>query len=228
MAVDEIRLEGFAERLKGYKMFCVGSPSLLPSLLRSRISILDSEVGLRGRKVLVVQDGSPHAAWIIRFKWDAVFVVKDNSDLRMAITYVTNCARPVRLVWAATTEPSTQIFALISKCEGLSIVGIGPTIPMSAEWDAVFWTHDNTIDSIESVLNARVGAATTGKYNISSVLKEIRGSELGLVWSSIGESDKRGFLYWFDPSEGTTGSAGLYSLKESADLLRSIAESLSA
>ena len=226
MPADEVRLEAFGERLKGYKMYCVGSPNLLPSLLRSRLSILDSEVGLRGRKVLIIQEGCAHLAWLNRFKWDAVFTIKDNSDLRLAVTYITNCARPARVVWAAATEPAAQIFSHLSKSEGLSFIGIGATVPTGTEWDAIFWTHDTAADSIESVLNARVGAVVTGKYNISSVLKEIRGSELGLVWSSIGESDKRGFLYWFDPSEGQNGSAGLYTLEESAEILRSIAQSL--
>jgi hypothetical protein len=96
--------------------------------------------------------------------------------------------------------------------------------PQSAEWEAIFWTHDVGADVIESVLNGRLGPLTTEKYKVVTVLKEVRGSELGLVWSSIGESDKKGFLYWFDPSEGATGS--IYSLEESADLLRAIADSL--
>jgi hypothetical protein len=77
---------------------------------------------------------------------------------------------------------------------------------------------------VETALVNRMGASMASKFNVSSVLKEIRGSELGLVWSTIGESDKKGSLYWFDPSEGTSDK--LYSMQESADLLRSIADSL--
>ena len=216
---DEVRLEAFGERLKGYKIYCVGSQALLPTLLRSRLSILDSEVAQRGRKVLITQDAMP---WLQRMKWDAVFTLKDSSDLRLALTYITNCAKPVRVVWASG-EPSAQVQAHLSKCEGLSLIGLGTTAPI-AEWDAIFWTHDTNADNIELALNNRMGPAMTGKYNLNSVLKEIRGSELGLVWSSIGESDKKGFLYWFDPSEGSGGS--LYSIQESAELLRSIADSI--
>ena len=218
---DEVRLEAFAERLKGQKIYCVGSPALLPSLLRSRIAVIDSEVAQRGRRVLVMQEGG--ALWLTRLKWDAMFIIKDQSDLRLALTYVTNCAKPVRLVWGFG-EPSVPVFNYLSRCEGLSLIGLGSMTPLSTEWDAIFWTHDTGADVIESVLNGRIGPLTTEKYKIASVLKEVRGSELGLVWSSIGESDKKGFLYWFDPSEGATGS--IYSLEESADLLRIIADSL--
>lgn len=226
MATDEIHLEGFAEHLKGYYLYCVGSPKLLPALFRSRISLVDSEVAQRGRKILLVQEGNVNQVWLLRLKWDAVFVLRDGTDLRLALTYVTNCARPVRLVWACSSEPTSQVFQVISKCEGLTLIGIGrdSTTVTSNEWHAIFWTHDTGADTIESTLNSRVGAQATGKYNISSVLKEIRASDLGLVWSSIGESDKRGFVYWFDPSEGSADS--LYSPQEAADLLHSIADSI--
>jgi hypothetical protein len=218
---DEVRLEAFGERLKGSKIYCVGSTQLLPSLIRSRLAVLDSEVAQRGRKILIMQDG-PNLSWLQRMKWDAVFIIKDSSDLRLALTYVTNCSKPVRVVWGSG-EPSAQVLNHLSKCEGLSLIGIGLTSPQM-EWEAVFWTYDISSDMIETALVNRMGTNMASKYNISSVLKEIRGSELGLVWSAIGESDKKGSLYWFDPSEGTTDK--LYSMQESADLLRSIADSL--
>ena len=216
---DEVRLEAFSERLKGRKLYCIGSPALLPGLVRSRLAVIDSEVAQRGRRVLVISAVDP---WLLRMKWDAVFVIKDNSDLRLAITYVTNCAKPVRLVWGSG-EPSAQVYNHLAR-DGLTLIGLGTNVPASLEWDAIFWTHDTAADIIESALNGRVGPLTTEKYKVASVLKEIRASELGLVWSSIGESDKKGFLYWFDPSEGA--SQNNFTLQESAELLRSIADSL--
>ena len=216
---DEVRLEAFSERLKGRKLYCIGSPALLPGLVRSRLAVIDSEVAQRGRRVLVTNNADP---WLLRMKWDAVFVIKDNSDLRLAITYVTNCAKPVRLVWGSG-EPSAQVYNHLAR-DGLTLIGLGTNVPASLEWDAIFWTHDTAADIIESALNGRVGPLTTEKYKVASVLKEIRASELGLVWSSIGESDKKGFLYWFDPSEGASQSN--FTLQESAELLRSIADSL--
>ena len=223
---QEVRLEGFAENLKGHRIYCVGSPNLLPGLVRSRIAILDTETAHRGRKVLFLNEGSaqPFAPWLLRMKWDAVFVIHDTSDLRLGLTYVTNAARPVRLVWAGG-EPNQQVFAALARTEGLSILGFGLAHPNSQDWDAVFWTHDTTLESIEPCLHYRLGPATTDQYNLRHVLREIAANEVGLVWSRIGDKDRRGSLYWFDPSEGSVGTA-LYTTSEAADLLRSIADSL--
>ena len=225
MADSEIRLEGFAESLRNRKIYCIGSTKMLPSLVRSRVSVIDMEVAHRGRKVLFIQEGNVNAVWLLRMKWDATFILRESQDLRLALTYVIHSTRPTRLVWAGG-EPSAQVMQQLLKCDGLSIVGLGQTNPQSSEWDGIFWTADTTQEAVEPVLHARIGSHRTEQYHIKSVLKEIQASELGLVWSSIGESDKKGFLYWFDPSEGSTGGT-LYSREETVELLRSIAESIS-
>ena len=225
MADSEIRLEGFAESLRNRMIYCIGSPKMLPGLTRSRIGIIDMEVAHRGRKVLFLQEGNVNAVWLLRMKWDATFVLRDSQDLRLALTYVIHSTRPTRLVWAGS-EPSTQVMSQLMKCDGLTVIGVGQTNPQSPEWAAIFWTADATPESVEPVLHGHLGSYKTEQYHIKSVLKEIQASELGLVWSSIGESDKKGSLYWFDPSEGSTGS-NLYSREETVELLRSIADSIS-
>jgi len=222
---DTIRLEGFAESLKSYKIYCVGTPTLLPQLVRSRLACIDTEVAHRGRKVLCVQEGSPYMSWLIRMKWDALFVLKDAVDMRLALTYVVSEQKPVRLVWAGG-EPSSAFLSQIERQEQITLVGFSTSAPQHAYWNAIFWTHDINMEELESPLTARLGSNTLAKYNLRSVMKEIRASEVGLVWSSIRESDKHGSLYWFDPSEGAAQSA-LYSMQESADILRMIADSIS-
>lgn len=227
MTEAEVRLEGFAENLKGHRLYCVGSAKLLPGLVKSRLAILDTEVAHRGRKVLVLDAGAYSTnAWLLRMKWDAVFTIHDMNDLRLALTYVSNAAKPTRLVWAAA-EPTGQVFAAVSRVEGLSIVGFGAQTPNSMEWDAIFWTHDVPQTAIEPSLHYRLGPALTAQYNLRSVLREIQASEVGLVWSRIEEKELKGTLGWFDPAEGSTGSA-TYSPQEAAELLRSIADSLAA
>ncbi len=220
----EVRLEGFAENLKGHKLYCVGSPARLPALVRGRLAILDTEVAHRGRKVLFLQDHSAYASWLMRLKWDAIFVVHDAQDVRLGLTYVANAAKPVRLVWAGG-EPTNPVFAALSRVEGVSILGFGVNQPTAGDWDAIFWTHDVGAEVIEPALHYRLGAALTTQYNLRSVLREIAASDVGLVWSAIGEVKRHGSLYWFDPAEG--GSAGsTYSAAEAAELLRSIADSI--
>jgi hypothetical protein len=63
---------------------------------------------------------------------------------------------------------------------------------------------------------------TTGVTGLRSVLKELRGSQVGLVWSSIGESDKKGSIYWYDPSEGGE-TATQIDLVEAAAVLTDVA-----
>ena len=221
---DTIRLEGFAESLKSCKLYCVGTPSLLPQLVRSRLACIDTEVAHRGRKILCVQEGSHHMSWLIRMKWDALFVLKDAVDMRLALTYVVSAQKPIRVVWAGG-EPPIPFISQIDRQEQTTLVGFSTTAPHHSYWNAIFWTHDINVEELESPLTTRLGPSVLAKYNLRSVIKEIKASEVGLVWSSIRESDKHGSLYWFDPTEGAT-QGSLYSLQESADILRTIADSI--
>lgn len=218
---ETLNLEGFAEALKNHRIFCVGTKHLA-ALLRSRIGLVDTEVAHRGRKILCVQEGSADSGWLLRMKWDAVFCVRETQDLRLALTYMTNCVKPARVVWGG--EPSATVFQALAACQNLTLIGFGPVAPRQQEWDTVFWTHDSLYDEIEPCLLQRLGALNTGKYNLRSVLKEIKASEVGLVWSNIGDTDKRGSLYWFDPSEGLSGS--LFSPKDAVEILRAVADSI--
>jgi len=157
-------------------------------------------------------------------KWDALFVLKDAIDMRLALTYVVSAQKPVRVVWAGG-EPSIPFLSQIDRQEQITLIGFSTTAPHHAYWNAIFWTHDINFEELESPLSTRLGPSVLAKYNLRSVIKEIKASEVGLVWSSIRESDKHGSIYWFDPSEGVT-QGSLYSLQESADILRSIADSI--
>jgi hypothetical protein len=223
MSESEIRLEGFADSFKNRMVYCVGSSKMLPSLVRSRLAIVDMEVAHRGRKVLFLQEGNIHGPWLLRMKWDAVFVIRESIDMRLALTYVIHASRPTRLVWAGHEQQ--QVIQQLVKCESLTTIGLGSQNPQSSEWQAIFWTSDVEPETVEPVLHGRLGIYVTEKYRVKSVLKEIQTSELGLVWSSIGESDKKGSLYWFDPSEGSTADS-VYSKTEIVEILRSVADSL--
>jgi len=223
MSESEIRLEGFADSFKNRMVYCVGSSKMLPSLVRSRLAIADMEVAHRGRKVLFLQEGCVHGPWLLRMKWDALFILRESQDLRLALTYVIHATRPTRLVWAG--QEQQQVIQQLVKCESLTTIGLGSQNPQSVDWQAIFWTSDVEPETVEPVLHGRLGIYVTEKYRVKSVLKEIQTSELGLVWSSIGESDKKGSLYWFDPSEGSTADS-VYSKTEIVEILRSVADSL--
>lgn len=224
-AQETLRLEGFAESLRGQRVYCIaGQPKEAETLLRGRLAGLDSEVVHRGRRVLVFQGGAaaPPPKWLVNLTaWDAAFHVRDNQDIKLAITYIQYAARPCRVVWAGT-EPAGQVLTLLSRLEGVSVLGLGAAAPASAEWSALMWAPSAGLEDVEPAVTARMGAA--GTTGLRTVLKELRGSDVGLVWSAIGETDKRGGLYWLDPSEGV-GSVPL-DTREAAETLRAVADML--
>ena len=223
MSSDDIRLEGFAEHLRGRKIYCVANETNIQQLVGSCVASLDTEVAHRGRKALFIQDGCKATSWLLRMKWDAIFHLREAQDIRLALTYAVNAAKPARIVYAGG-EPSSAIFQYLSKQDGVSLIGFGANVPKSTEWDAIFWKGMDA-ENIEPLLYQRLGIQTTEKYHLKTVLKELKSSELALVWSSIGESDKNGSLYWHDPAEANQASS--YSPEEAADILRMIADSLS-
>lgn len=190
---------------------------------------LDAEVAHRGRKILVLQppSGGPQQAhsipkWLLGFFWDAIFVVKDMTDLKLAATVIQHTAKPTRVVWIGT-EPQAAVLGALGRVEGTTLISILEKVPTSLEWQAIFWTPDAQVETVEPGIFARLGGGRAGQ--LRSILKELRASDVGLVWSSIGESDKRGDLYWYDPGEGGDLAPAL-DLGEAAETLRSVAEYL--
>jgi hypothetical protein len=110
--------------------------------------------------------------------------------------------------------------AIVSKMDGLTFLGLGERPPNHPDWQAIFWSSDVQQEEVEPVIQGRMG--TAGTTGLRSVLKELRGSQVGLVWSTIDETEKRGALYWYDPSEGAEQGATL-DLVEAATVLTELA-----
>jgi len=96
---------------------------------------------------------------------------------------------------------------------------VGDKAPAIDQWDAVFWSPGSTIEDVEPLVTARLGP----QQRLKSILSELRSSDVGLVWSSIRE-ERKGSLYWYDPAEGEVDPM---DPEETADILRSLADSLS-
>lgn len=231
---DTLRLEGFAESLKGHRTFCVaaGGSAFAETFVRGRVAALDAEVVHRGRKVLVVQQqgsgpagGAQAPRWLTSIGWDATFHVRDVADLKLALTHVQHAARPVRVFWFGG-EPQAAVQTALARMDGVTLVALGSNAPAAAnDWHAIFWPPDAAVEEVEAAVVPRMGSAGTGQ--LRAVLKELRASNVGLVWSAIGEADRRGTLYWYDPQEGEDLRPAL-DVSEAAETLRKVADMLAS
>ena len=211
-----LRLEGFSETLRGRRVYCIASTMAQgQQFIKGKLTTLNTEVAHRGRKVLVFQGTAPPPKWLTQMGWDAAFHARDVQDLKLAMTYIQHAARPTRVVWAGG-DPSPSVFTLLSRMD-ITLIGLGERAPSHPDWQALFWSSDATLEDVEPIIQTRMGqAGTTG---LRSVMKELRGSQVGLVWSSIEE--KTGALYWHDPAEGAEQEQ--IDLVEAANVLTELA-----
>ncbi len=215
--METVRVEGFGSTLRGEKLWIVGSEQLLPN----RLHVLDQELLGRGRKVLILADGRKHIPrWASKLEWDAIFCVRDGVDLRLAITYVANGVKPMRVIWIGE-EPSPQILKAMVVPE-VSFLGYGASHP-KGDWNAIFFSGEMEASRIEEALISRMGSARLGHLNLKSVVSELRAVKAGLVWSSIGEPDRAGAVYWYDIAEGEPPQEP-FNAVEAAEFLRDIAD----
>lgn len=219
--MDTVRVEGFGSSLKGQKIWIIGDEHLLPN----RLHVLEQELLGRGRRILILADGRKHIPkWSLQIEWDAVFKVRDALDLRLALTYVANAAKPVRIVWLGD-EPTPAIMSKLHVHDA-TFLGYGNNKPQQS-WDAIFFSGLLDKGKIEDALMPRIGSAKLSHFNLSSVIPELRAAKAGLVWSLMGESDRSGHLYWYDIAEGEP-AAESFDMVEAANFLRELADKICA
>ena len=219
--METVRVEGFGSSLRGKKLWLVGDEMLIPN----RLHVLEQELIGRGRRVLILADGRKHLPrWSHTLEWDAIFRLKDAHDLRLALTYIANAAKPIRIVWLGE-EPTPGI---LQRCmvADTSFLGFGTAQPRG-DWDAVFFTGGMEASRIEDALMPRMGSARLSPFNLKSVIPELRAVRAGLVWSSIDESERSGNIYWYDIAEGESPPEAPNNM-ETAHFLRDLADRLSS
>jgi hypothetical protein len=171
--------------------------------------------------VLILADGRKQIPrWAKKMEWDAFFHVKDGVDLRLAITYVANGVKPMRVVWCGE-EPSPAVLKALVVPE-VTFLGYGSEKP-KGEWSAIFFSGEQEASRIEDALVSRMGSAKLSHLNLKSVIPELRAVKAGLVWSSIAEPERSGAAYWYDVTEGEPPQEP-FNQREAADFLREIAD----
>ena len=215
--METVRVEAFGSTLRGEKIWLIGSESLIPN----RLNVLDQELLGRGRRVLLLADGRKQIPrWATKVEWDAIFHIRDGVDLRLAITYVANGVKPMRVVWCGE-EPSHAILKAMIVPE-VTFIGHGSAHP-KGDWNAIFFSGEQEASRIEEALIAKMGSARLSHLNLKSVIPELRAVKAGLVWSSIDESEKSGAVYWYDIAEGEPPHEPFNS-QDAAIFLREIAD----
>ena len=219
--METVRVEGFGSTLRGEKIWIVGSEAMLPN----RLHVVEQELLGRGRKVLILADSRKHLPrWATKLEWDAIFHVRDGVDLRLAITYVANGVKPMRVVWCGD-EPSPAILKAMVVPE-VTFLGHGNSHP-KGEWNAIFFSGEMDASRIEEALISRMGSGRLSHLNLKSVVPELKAVRAGLVWSSIGEPDKAGAVYWYDVAEGEPPQEA-FNATEAAEFLRDLADRIAA
>ena len=194
-----IRLEGFAANLKGQRLWVCGPAATLGKQIQGRLVVLEEELLNRGRKVLIVQNARDIPMnWSNKIQWDATFRIRETQDLRLALTYIQNAAKPMRVVWIGDEPPLVLMTALTHP--EITLLAASTQTPR-LQWSAIFWHTTCEQSKIEEGLGPRIGLAALQTMNLSSILRELKASQVGLVWSSIGETDKKGTAYWYDAEE---------------------------
>jgi hypothetical protein len=214
--MDTVRVEGFSSSLRGRKLWIQGDETLLPN----RLHVLEQELLGRGRSLLLIADGRKLPRWATKIDWDSIYRLKDTQDLRLALTYASNAARPLRVVWLGE-EPSHQILQRLS-IQDVTLIGFGQGAPRG-EWDTIFFPSFYDANRIEESLLSRMGSLRLAALNLKSVVPELKAVRAGLVWSSIEESEKAGAVYWYDIAEGE-GAKAAFNPVEAAETLRDLAD----
>ncbi len=220
--MTEVRLEGFSAPLKGQNLWICGTRDTLGQQVLNRLVVLEEELLNRGRKVLIIQNQRDISLrWSQSIQWDATFRIKDAQDLRLAATYIQNATKPIRVVWLGDEPPSALMNVMGSS--DITFIVASTQNPRST-WNAIFWHPSLSQTFVEEGLTPRMGVSQVQKLNISSVLRELKASDVGLVWSTIGESDKTGSVYWYDLEDASTATQ--FDPREAVDHLKEISDFL--
>ena len=219
---EVIHLEGFESSIRGKKVWVIGDESL--ALRRLNLSV--SENLGRGRTVCVLDSHRTLPKSFQKFAWDALFKLKDQQDLRLALTYITNATKPIHVVWVGEEMSAQVLQKLLDPAITVLALGSRTHVPIQP-WNAIFFPSDMNSQQVEEMLISRVGPSGLKTMNLRSILPELRTAKASLVWSNIDETERSGSLYWFDTMDGQPPEE-LWNPMETAGFLHDLAERIAS
>ena len=145
---------------------------------------------------------------------DAVFRVRDTQDLRLAYTFIQHTSKPLIVLWYGNSIPN----AIFELKEDITLIS-GGLMPKH-EYNSIFWNTSSSYDDINSIIGLKFK-----ELDIKTILNETKASDVSLTWSSIGDADKRGSLYWFD-FNSIKDLTPTINYTQASEYLRSLADAL--
>ena len=219
---EVIHLEGFESSIRGKKIWVIGDESL--ALRRLNISVTEN-LG-RGRTVCIIDSHRTLPKSFQKFSWDALFKLKDQQDIRLALTYITNATKPIHIVWVGEEIQAAVFQKLLEPT--MTVIGLGSRTHVPIQpWNAIFFPSDMNSQQVEEMLISRVGPNALRTMNLRSILPELKTAKASLVWSNIDEAERSGSLYWFDTMDGQPPDE-LWNPHETAGFLRDLADRITS
>ena len=225
----DLRLEGFDTPLRGHRFAVIGDSGAC----LGRLAVLESESLYKGRSVLVIQEsgatsgrtGRAVPPAIFRRRWDCVFRIRESFEAQMLATYVANAPKPVRIMWISLGQMEIPR-ALSQRWQKtdvtlIGVAGLSDNLG-TCEWEAILFPLRCPQETIERVLGSRGSGIVQMFMKIKEHMGEIAANGAGLVWTNIGETEPKGCLYWYDPSEGSSRDG--FTRAEAAALLEDLSK----
>jgi hypothetical protein len=227
MIKNTIQIEGLSTNLRGGKHLVLRTAgSKLPDLA----DFIGGGEAFQKYVLLTGKGADPISQFWL--PWSSSFMITDQRDWSMALTYLTNAQKPLFCL----ADQSIQIpEAFLRRLAGQNITFIHVTVPTAAlatsmalpHYDSIFVAPVEDINSTfyESALTVIQRSFTRHRdYEMKDVLKELNVANAGLVWTRLQESDPGGAVYWYEP--GGVSHKLMISQKQIGAMLRAFGDSL--
>jgi hypothetical protein len=184
-----IQLEAYSIPIRKQKIYCVGELKQVDKSISALLNMYCDEVIRRNKTVVIFSDSYlKHQPKFLRNIFiDAIFRVRDTQDLRLAYTFIQNTSKPLLIIWYGVSIPNV----VFETKDDITLIS-GGLMPKN-EYNSIFWNTTSSYDDVNSIIGLKIK-----DIDVKTILNETKASDVSLAWSSVGDSDKRGSLYWFD------------------------------
>ena len=214
---DTIHLEGYSMNLRKQKIYCVGDISVLDKQYYGLLQMYSEEMLKRHRIIVLFSDiyVKHNPKWLKNIYCDAIFRIKEAKDYQLAYTYIQHTSKPLLILWYCNDIPSIIYQNINNSKVDITLITGGNNIRY--DYTSIFFSTKSNYDEVNRILITKVQ-----NIDIKSVFNETKASDVSLVWCSIGESDKKGSLYWFDYNSIKNNLPNI-DFAHAAEYLRSVA-----